>query len=135
MLPSALLCNVYVISLIYWSRSAATSIHPCPNIRYAWNLASKSLSEDYYCPGISTVLASISNLGGRPITTMTGNAVNAGRMISLTHSLGLNRNPAPWKIPRHEKRMRVRVWWAVLIHDWWYVYASFHILGSFTLQP
>src|SRR6186713_977886 len=58
MLPSALLCNIYAVSLIYWPRSAATSSHPCPNIRYAWNLASKSLSEDYYCPGISTILAS-----------------------------------------------------------------------------
>lgn len=84
-----------------------------------WNLATKALSDDYHSPGLSTVLATTINLTGRPITTMTGNAINIGRLVSLAYSLGLNRNPEAWNLPAQEKTMRIKVWWMILIHDWW----------------
>ena len=52
---------------------------------------------------------------------MTGNAINTGRTVSLAYSLGLNRDPSAWKLKDHERRVRRKLWWAILMHDWWYV--------------
>ncbi|KAM0323310.1 hypothetical protein ACHAQA_008902 [Verticillium albo-atrum] len=50
---------------------------------------------------------------------MLGNGVQLGAAISLSHSLGLNRNPLQWHIPQSEKYLRMKIWWCLLIHDRW----------------
>ena len=61
------------------------------------------------------------DLSGRPTTSMTYNAVNIGRNVALSKSLGLNQDPRKWSLDQRQKDLRVRAWWGVLIHDWWYV--------------
>lgn len=58
---------------------------------------------------------------------MTGNAISCGRLVSLSHCLGLNRDPSNWKISLQEKKQRIRLWWGVVIHDRWYVPLQRHL--------
>lgn len=60
---------------------------------------------------------------------MTYNALNIGRAVALSRSLGLNRNPLKWNLDQRQKNLRTRAWWGLLINDWWYVCASHLILG------
>ncbi|KAK2744616.1 hypothetical protein FQN57_004221 [Myotisia sp. PD_48] len=121
-IPPPLLCQVYATSLIFWNHSLILSPHPKPDIRYAVNLAVAALHEDFSAPGLSTLTSALIDLTGRPIFSMTGNAINSGRTVSLSHCLGLNRDPSSWKLSREEKNQRIRLWWGVVIHDKWASY-------------
>ena len=120
-LPHTLVCEIYAVSLLLWKKSkkiAATG-RPVPDIRYMWNLAVSAMNDDFLAPDFSTVLACILDLFGRPITTITYNAVNVGRVVALSQSLGLNRNPLSWDLDHRQKGLRIRTWWGILIHDQW----------------
>ncbi|EEH18715.2 hypothetical protein PABG_01034 [Paracoccidioides brasiliensis Pb03] len=121
-LPPALMCQVYAQSLIYWGQSHILAPHPKPDVRYAVNLAVAALHEEFSAPGLSTLSASLIDLTGRPIFSMTGNAINSGRTVALSHTLGLNRDPSSWKLSRAEKHQRIRLWWGVVVHDRWASY-------------
>ncbi|KAL2812969.1 fungal-specific transcription factor domain-containing protein [Aspergillus granulosus] len=120
-LPHTLACEIYAVSLILWGRSPAIAAtrRPAPDIKYMWNLTVSAMNDDFLSPNFSTVLACILDLLGRPITSITYNAVNVGRVVALAQSLGLNRNPASWGLDRRQKSLRIRAWWGILIHDQW----------------
>lgn len=40
---------------------------------------------------ISTVIATVLNIAGRPSRNLTGNATNLARVVALSHGMGLNR--------------------------------------------
>lgn len=122
-LSAALVCELVASSLIYWQHSKTLRQHPCPDWRYAWNLAVVALQEEFLAPGMSTVHAALLDLNGRPTTSITGNTINSGRTVGLSHILGLNRDPWTWKVSESEKNTRVRLWWGVLIHDRWSSFA------------
>jgi hypothetical protein len=116
----ALLASLYAQSLIFWRLSPLRSQHRSPDIRFIWNLANEVLySELHLNPGTSTITAILLNIGGRPTTSLMGNGVLLGAAVSLANSLGLNRNPLAWDIPEYEKLSRMKIWWALLIHDKW----------------
>ncbi|KAE8146183.1 fungal-specific transcription factor domain-containing protein [Aspergillus avenaceus] len=117
--PASLLCQVYSMSLVYWKHVPKLASHPKPDVRYAVNMTVAALHEEFSAPGLSTISAALIDLTGRPIFSMTGNAISCGRMISLAHCLGLNRDPSHWKVSRREKDHRTRLWWGVVIHDRW----------------
>ncbi|KAJ0426726.1 fungal-specific transcription factor domain-containing protein [Aspergillus carlsbadensis] len=120
-LPHTLACEIYAVSLILWKRSPtiAATRRPAPDIKYMWNLTVSAMNDDFLSPNFSTVLACILDLLGRPITSITYNAVNVGRVVALAQSLGLNRNPANWGLDHRQKSLRIRTWWGILIHDQW----------------
>ncbi|CAL5870148.1 uncharacterized protein PFLUO_LOCUS4383 [Penicillium psychrofluorescens] len=117
--PASLLCQVYSMSLVYWKHVPKLACHPKPDVRYAVNMTVAALHEEFSAPGLSTISAGLIDLTGRPIFSMTGNAISCGRLVSLSNCLGLNRDPSQWKIPPQEKHQRVRLWWGVVIHDRW----------------
>ncbi|OJJ42544.1 hypothetical protein ASPZODRAFT_76489 [Penicilliopsis zonata CBS 506.65] len=121
MLPHTLGCEVYAGALVWWSASPviAASRRPLPDVRYLWNLAVSALNDDFLAPTFSTVLACVLDLAGRPITSIKYNAVNTGRVVALSQSLGLNRNPSRWGLDHRQTSLRIRTWWAVFIHDQW----------------
>ncbi|ROT42063.1 hypothetical protein SODALDRAFT_269195 [Sodiomyces alkalinus F11] len=120
----ALLSCLYAHSLSYWQYDAHLSSQRCPDGRFVWNLACQILySELQYSPGMATIAAMLLNAGGRPSTSMIGNGVLLGAAVSISYSLGLNRNPLSWHIPQSEKYLRMKIWWCLLIHDRWYVLA------------
>ncbi|KAH8817212.1 fungal-specific transcription factor domain-containing protein [Xylogone sp. PMI_703] len=130
----ALLTGLYASSLIFWQRSPKLRQHHCPNGRFVWVQAMEALHTELFLePCVSSIVAALFCVAGRPTTTMTGNAMVLASALALTRSLGLNRNPATWPISEAEKSLRVRVWWGVLIHDRWCSFAYGtppHINGS-----
>ncbi|KEF63790.1 uncharacterized protein A1O9_01768 [Exophiala aquamarina CBS 119918] len=120
-LPYPLLCEIYAASMIFWERSTDDSMRsrPQPDIKYIWRQTVKAMDEEFTAPGFATILACILDLAGRPTTLVTYNALNIGRLAALSHSLGLNRSPRKWTLHDRKKALRIRTWWAVLIHDWW----------------
>ncbi|ODA82178.1 hypothetical protein RJ55_00684 [Drechmeria coniospora] len=119
-LSPALLSCMYANTLVYWRHSPKLSLHKSPDSRFVWNLANEALySELHVSPGISIIKAILLNIGGRPTTSLIGNGVLLGSAVSMAHSLGLNHSPLTWKIPRSEKNLRMKTWWALLLHDRW----------------
>ncbi|OQD80387.1 hypothetical protein PENANT_c036G06039 [Penicillium antarcticum] len=116
----ALLACIYAHMLTYWQYDPLLSRERCPDVRFVWNLAIEaSYSELHASAGISTIKAILLDVGGRPTTSMTGNGVRLASATALCHSLGLNRNPLPWDIPKAEKHLRMKIWWSILLHDRW----------------
>ena len=120
-LPHALVCEIYAASLTFWktSKRILSTGRPPPDVAYMWNIAVSALHEDFLSPSFSTVLACILDLLGRPTTSITYNSLNVGRVVALSQSLGLNRNPSNWSLNHRQKSLRIRAWWGVLIHDTW----------------
>lgn len=82
-----------------------------------------AMQEDYLGSTASTVQASLLDLIGRPVFSITGNIATLGRTVTLAQSLGFHRDPTNWKATEHEKNVRIRLWWGVVIHDHWSVFA------------
>ncbi|TGO72301.1 hypothetical protein BELL_0470g00080 [Botrytis elliptica] len=122
-LSPALICDILASSLVYWRHSPNLKRFPVPDQRYCWNMAVESLQGDFLAPGLSTLYAALLDLSGRPVVSITGNTLTSGRSVALAHSLGLNRDPSRWRISDHEKSLRTRLWWGVLIHDRWSSFA------------
>ncbi|KAF2690747.1 hypothetical protein K458DRAFT_438552 [Lentithecium fluviatile CBS 122367] len=118
-ISSSLICDLYASALLFWNKSDVLRHHPRPDMQFIWNQAVAALQDDFMAPTISTVHAALLDMVGRPVMQVTGNIVNAGRVVTLAHSLGLHRDPTHWKATEHEKNVRIRLWWGVLIHDYW----------------
>ncbi|KAH6614168.1 fungal-specific transcription factor domain-containing protein [Boeremia exigua] len=115
----ALVCDLYASAQQVWGRSLVLSKQAKPDPHFIWNQAVTALQDDFMAPTISTVHAAVLDLLGRPVIGVTGNIVNAGRIVTLAQSLGLHRDPSSWKATDHEKDVRINLWWGVLIHDYW----------------
>lgn len=118
-ISSSLLCDLYASALSFWSTSEKLKIRPRPDMHFIWNQAVAALQDDFMAPTISTIHAALLDMVGRPVIQVTGNIVNAGRVVTLAQSLGLHRDPTQWRATPHEKSVRIRLWWGVLIHDYW----------------
>lgn len=81
----------------------------------------EALQQDFLAPALSTMYSVLLDMGGRPIYSMLVNTINNGRAVTLAQTLGLNRDPTNWRRPKSEKSLRIRLWWAVVIHDRWLV--------------
>lgn len=118
-ISSTMLCEMYAVSFVFWRCSNALQGFGQPDMAFAWNTAVVALRDDLLAPCMTTVHACLLAITGRPTIGVTGNVVKAGSMITLAHSLALHRDPTSWQIPQAEKRIRINVWWAVVIHDYW----------------
>ncbi|TID24481.1 hypothetical protein E6O75_ATG02846 [Venturia nashicola] len=122
-ISSTLVCDIYCISLLFWNKSDLLSTHPRPDLSFAWNQAVIALQDDFMAPTISTIESALLDMNGRPVMQVAGNIVNAGRTVTLAHSLGLHRDPTAWKATIREKNLRIRLWWGVFIQDSWSSFA------------
>ncbi|THX28023.1 hypothetical protein D6D12_05110 [Aureobasidium pullulans] len=112
---SALWSYIITNAFSSWDQSPKLRKHPRPDPIYACNVAVAALQEDFNESSVSTILCSVLDMIGRPINSIVGNIINEGRTIALAHTFGMNRNPTHWGCSDHEKRLRTRTWWAVLI--------------------
>lgn len=119
LISPTLVCDLYASALQVWNRSHVLRHLPRPDPHFIWNQAVIALQDDFMAPTISTVHAAVLDLLGRPVIGVTGNIVNAGRIVTLAQSLGLHRDPSSWKATSHEKSVRINLWWGILIHDYW----------------
>lgn len=110
---------MYAVSLSYWNCSDGLRSHTRPDAQFVWNQAVLALKDDFMAPSMVTVHAALLDMLGRPVYQITGNILNAGRTVNLAHSQGLHRDPSTWRTKDSEKRIRIRAWWALVIHDHW----------------
>lgn len=130
-LSPALLSNMYAQSIVFWKCTRNLSKQHCPNVRFMWNQATMALySELHMSPGLSTIIAILLNISGRPLSSMLGNGVLLSSAIALAHSLGLNRDCSDWNMSQAEKSLRVRIWWAIVLYDKWYCPIRLRIKNS-----
>ncbi|KAE8139974.1 fungal-specific transcription factor domain-containing protein [Aspergillus pseudotamarii] len=122
-LSPVLVCYFFSVSLILWHHSPVLRQFPKPDVYFIWNLAVEALQQDFLAPALSTMYSVLLDMGGRPIYSMLVNTINNGRAVTLAQTLGLNRDPTNWRRPRSEKSLRIRLWWAVVIHDRWSSFA------------
>ncbi|OAX80324.1 hypothetical protein ACJ72_05344 [Emergomyces africanus] len=116
----ALLSTIYASALIYWQDSTKLRGIRCPDVNFIWAQACEAVnSEVFLSSGMSTVIALIINVCGRPSTTMLGNGGLIGLAVALSNALGLHRDPSDWNIPTSEKQLRIRIWRMVVVHDRW----------------
>ncbi|KAI9686742.1 MAG: hypothetical protein M1822_002801 [Bathelium mastoideum] len=119
-IPAALLACLFAHTMVFWKRSEKRHGQRCPDIRFIWNQAKDALfSELYLSPRLSTIIAILLNISGRPLTSMIGNGMLLGSAISLAHSLGLNHDPSGMDISQAEIYLRTRIWWVIVIFDKW----------------
>ena len=88
-------------------------------MQFVWNQAVLALKDDFMAPSMVTIHAALLDMLGRPVYQITGNIINAGRTVNLAHSQGLHRGPSAWNMGDTEKALRIKVWWALLVHDHW----------------
>ncbi|KNG81204.1 hypothetical protein ANOM_010168 [Aspergillus nomiae NRRL 13137] len=122
-LSPVLVCYFFSVSLVLWHHSPMLRQFPKPDVYFIWNLAVEALQQDFLAPALSTMYSVLLDMGGRPIYSMLVNTINNGRAVTLAQTLGLNRDPTNWRRPKSEKSLRIRLWWAVVIHDRWSSFA------------
>ncbi|KAF2876624.1 C6 transcription factor-like protein [Massariosphaeria phaeospora] len=114
-----LLSTIYASGSPHWRKSDTLKLHARPDLHFLWSKAASALLEDFLSPSMATVTASVLDQIGRPSVSMVGNITLCGRTISLAQTFGLHRDPSEWKITDAEKSARLRLWWGVLITDYW----------------
>jgi len=115
-----LLSFLYGNTMIYWDTCPRLKDIPCLDYYSIWLQAEDALvSEFKRTPGISTIIAIILNLSGRPSSHMLGNGGILGMVVALANAFGLNRNPSGWNLSPTEKKFRIRIWRILLVYDRW----------------
>jgi hypothetical protein len=117
--PRNIMCAVYANGALHWRISDTLKLHPRPNAHYIWNKTISAVLEDFLSPSLATVMGAILDQIGRPSVSLVGNATLCGRNVALAQTFGLHRDPSRWEMTDPEKSARVRIWWGVLITDYW----------------
>ncbi|PSN64733.1 C6 transcription factor-like protein [Corynespora cassiicola Philippines] len=118
-IPKNVMCVVYALGTAHWRKSETLKMHPKPDCHYVWNKAISAVLDDFLSPSLPTVAAAVLDQCGRPSVSIVGNITLSGRTSSLAQTFGLHRDPSKWNITDEEKSDRIRVWWGVLITDYW----------------
>lgn len=117
--PRNLMCTVLANGCLHWRISDTLKLHPRPNSHYIWNKTISAVLEDFLSPSLATVMGAILDQIGRPSISLIGNITLCGRNIALAQTFGLHRDPSRWEMTEVEKSSRIRIWWGVLITDYW----------------
>lgn len=130
----ALLSSLYSNGIVYWRRQkydlwegtresylplTLRELHH-PDLRTIWDQADMALTSESHAPsGVSTIIAILLRISGRPFTTMVRSKQLLSDAVVYAHMLSLDRNSTDWDISTEESRMRTRLWWAIVINDRW----------------
>lgn len=90
-----------------------------PISRRAWGANLKALTEQFEISTLVTLQVALTDLTGRPSINTSGNFMSFCQTLAISHMLGLHLDCTGWNMPVEEKDVRIRLWWAILIHDKW----------------
>ncbi|WWC66203.1 uncharacterized protein I206_100104 [Kwoniella pini CBS 10737] len=122
----------------------AHSTHYLPELRSIhkelWSNALLALDDEFRQPRLSTLQLALLQMYGRPVE-IAENAgqltIASGRAIGAAFLLGLHIDPTNWSLPLWERKLRKRIWWALVIQDKWrallYGRPSFLHKGSYNV--
>ncbi|KAJ7858628.1 hypothetical protein B0H14DRAFT_2748258 [Mycena olivaceomarginata] len=85
----------------------------------AWKVTTLTNRAQSRSARVSTIQANLLDLDGRPSLNPTGNSMLLGQTIAAGRLMGLHLDCTSWMIPKWEKNLRVKLWWAVLQQDKW----------------
>jgi hypothetical protein len=85
----------------------------------AWGANLQALTEQFGISTLVTLQVALTDLTGRPSINTSGNFMSFSQTLAISHMLGLHLDPTNWVLPREEKDVRIRIWWAIMIHDKW----------------
>ncbi|KAJ6463513.1 hypothetical protein C8R45DRAFT_1177377 [Mycena sanguinolenta] len=85
----------------------------------AWKVTTLTNRAQSRSARVSTIQANLLDLDGRPSLNPTGNSMLLGQTIAAGRLMGLHLDCTRWLIPKWEKSLRVKLWWAVLQQDKW----------------
>ncbi|KAL2361637.1 hypothetical protein RJZ56_005475 [Blastomyces dermatitidis] len=114
------LSTIYASALVYWHDSPKLRNIRYPDVNFIWAQSCEAVhSEMFLPPGMSTVMALMLDVCGRPSTTMLADGGLIGLAVALSNALGLHRDPSGWNISTSEKKLRIRMWRMIVVHDRW----------------
>ncbi|KAJ7153473.1 hypothetical protein C8R43DRAFT_1002136 [Mycena crocata] len=111
-LPSGLFCAYVARGVIYDDQLRHLAAD-------AWKITTLTNRAQSRSARVSTIQANLLDLDGRPSLNPTGNSMLLGQTIAAGRLMGLHLDCASWLIPKWEKALRVKLWWAVLQQDKW----------------
>lgn len=123
-LPRTFIVNFIAFVSFYWKMSSDLMLNVRPDQDFAWSVAVQAMTADIQKGDMAAVVSTIFNVAGRPSKGFVSNMTSVSRIVALSHSCGLNHDCREWKIAEPEKRLRWKVWWAILIHDRWLNFAQ-----------
>ncbi|KAJ6539921.1 hypothetical protein B0H10DRAFT_2394097 [Mycena sp. CBHHK59/15] len=86
----------------------------------AWKITTSTNRAHARSARLSTIQANLLDLDGRPSLNPTGNSMLLGQTIAAGRLMGLHLDCSTWSIPKWEKDIRNRLWWALLQQDKWF---------------
>ncbi|GAA5854884.1 hypothetical protein JCM8547_004109 [Rhodosporidiobolus lusitaniae] len=104
-------------SLLAHSTAYVTNLRP--HHKLLWRQVLLSLEDEYRNPTLQTIQLGLITIASRPALNVGQNTIAMGRLISAAQLLGLHLDCSRWKVPAAERRIRTRLWWAIVIHDKW----------------
>lgn len=123
-IPRTFLVNFVAYVLFYWNMGSELMLHARPDQDFAWSVAVHAMNADIQKGDMAAIVSIVLNVAGRPSRGFVNNMTSVSRIVALSHSCGLNHDCREWKIAEPEKRLRWRVWWAILLHDRWLNFAQ-----------
>ncbi|CEH16928.1 hypothetical protein CBOM_03012 [Ceraceosorus bombacis] len=111
-LPTVLATAALATSLVYDKTLRATS-------KDAWGANLNALIEQFNSTTLVTLQVACADLAGRPSINTSGNMMSLMQAVGTAHMLGLHLDPTSWALSREERDVRIRIWWAIVIHDKW----------------
>ncbi|KAK5101196.1 hypothetical protein LTS08_004802 [Lithohypha guttulata] len=123
-LPPTFLANFVAYVLYYWNLGPELMLHAKPDQDFAWSVAVQAMMADHQKADISSILTVVLNVAGRPSKGFVSNLTSVSRAVAISHSGGLNHDSHDWKLDDHVKKLRWKMWWAILIHDRWFNFAQ-----------
>ncbi|WWC58800.1 uncharacterized protein I303_101344 [Kwoniella dejecticola CBS 10117] len=122
----------------------AHSTHYIPALRgihkELWSNALLALDDEFRQPRLATLQLALLQMYSRPME-IAENAgqltIGSGRALGAAFLLGLHIDSTNWSLPLWERKLRKRIWWALVIQDKWrallYGRPSFLHKGSYNV--
>ncbi|KIL89195.1 hypothetical protein FAVG1_07589 [Fusarium avenaceum] len=123
---TGLLAGIYALALPFtpWDEKLCLdSAYSKPDINDLWQVSYTCLQKELHFPRLSTIQTYLLLLNHTPFDAVCVENPFvwslAASMLAMAQSLGLNVEPAGWKLPAWEVRLRRRLWWAVYVEYTW----------------
>ncbi|KAJ0426791.1 hypothetical protein BJY00DRAFT_306787 [Aspergillus carlsbadensis] len=127
-IPAHLLAALYAISIQFCHHDpvlCVSNVYTKPPTDRLWKLALEEVFREIHTPHLAVLQAVLLYLQ-KPQVEMSGAVADSpfrwsllSTAVSLSSTLGLHIDCREWPIPRWEKRLRRRLWWAVYSESAW----------------
>ncbi|KAH8803688.1 fungal-specific transcription factor domain-containing protein [Xylogone sp. PMI_703] len=122
-IPVSLRGVIYGLGCAFWSQDPTLKPIPAISQPELFEHAHTALNRELDCPKISTLQTCLLILHEQPDVAGTTESPRiwalACQATACAQSLGLHQDPASWKLPSWEKRLRRRLWWITYSTDAW----------------